>query len=896
VADESNRWAWIVEALPHAVWTTTADGRVDYVSPRFTEFTGMAADALLGWGWLDALHPDDRAASEAAWTRAIEARSEILIERRFRRADGHYRRFLCHGTPVAGAGGPRWVGTSVEVLDPIRGEGRWRAFVETLPQLIWAAAADGTIEYISAQACAYTGQTEDQLLGEGWANAIHPDDLAATGRSWFASLAGGQPHEVQHRIRRADGEYRWFTTRADPARDGDGKIIKWVGSSTDITALKQLEADLRHSTARLEVAIRSSNLSIWEYDMPDGTLETARETLTNVWESLGYDETTAPPAVAMVIHPDDQVRMGEAVAAYLAGTSESFEAEHRVLHRDGTQRWLLGRGVALRDPAGGSKAIRFVGTSVDITERKHIEEALLRAREAADAANQAKDAFLATVSHEIRTPMNAILGMTELALESAPTAEHRQQLSTVRSAARSLLGIINDLLDYSKISAGKIALDETDFALRSELADTLRALPDRGRDNGVELRCHIHPDVPDALFGDAGRVRQVVTNLVGNAFKFTSRGSIVVEVTAETSARDVVLSIQVRDTGIGIARDKQAAIFRAFEQADSSTTRRYGGTGLGLTISSQLAALMGGAVTVESELGRGSTFTFTARLGRSSRPVVGAEAAGDPAPVVAPRAGRRLSILVAEDNEFNIALLRTLLGKRGHRLHFADDGAAALRLATEATFDVVLLDLHMPTLDGFEVVREIRARERATGEHLPVIALTARSSTRDRERCLAAGMDDFVSKPIDAALFWAALDRAVGTSSGCESRSASLLDPGTVLRACDGDADIFDALCEVFRRAVPEQMAGVQRALVDHDLAGVAEAARGLHGTLAGFSATAGALALAVEDAAQRGDFDTSAARARQLDSACVSLLADLRGLTIGDLRANHARRDQDQA
>jgi PAS domain S-box-containing protein len=762
VANDSDRWRWIVEAFPHAVWTATADGRVDYVSPRFTEFTGMSAAALLGWGWLEAIHPDDRRISEAAWKQSIESCGEILIERRFRRADGEYRRFVCHGTPVLGANGaPRWVGTSVEVTDPVRGEWRWRTFMETLPQLIWVASADGTIEYISAQACAYTGLSEEELIGDGWAKAIHPADLEATGRSWLASLASQQPHEVQHRLRRGDGEYRWFTTRADPARDARGRVLKWVGSSMDITAFKELEADLRRTKDRLEVAIRSSNLSIWEYDMPDGTLERARESLTNVWESLGYDETNAPSSVMNVIHPDDQARMGEAVGSYLAGTSHAFEAEHRVLHRDGTFRWLLGRGVALRDSL--SSAVRFVGTSVDITERKRIEEALLRAREAAEAANQAKDAFLATVSHEIRTPMNAILGMTELALESAPTDEHRHQLSTVRSAARSLLAIINELLDYSKISAGKVVLDKTDFSLRAELSETLCALLERARAKGLTLEYHIHPDAPDALHGDAGRLRQVLMNLVGNALKFTPEGSVVVEVTAEPSPHDVLLTCRVRDTGIGIAPDKQPAIFRAFEQADSSTTRRYGGTGLGLTISAQLAALMEGAITVESEVGRGSTFTFTARLERSSRQVGVADRAGDARTTDGAQA-RPLDILVAEDNEFNIALLRSLLGKRGHRPHLAEDGATALRLATEAKFDVLLLDLHMPNVDGFEVVREIRARERVSGEHLPIIALTARSSSRDRERCLAAGMDDFVSKPIDAAVLWSALDRATGMS------------------------------------------------------------------------------------------------------------------------------------
>jgi PAS domain S-box-containing protein len=876
---ESSHWRRIVEALPHAVWTTDRDGVVNYVSPKFSEFTGMSPDQLLGWGWLEALHPDDRPTSEVAWARAIGTCGEILIERRFRRADGEYRRFSCHGIPVQGVDGVvGWVGTSVEVMDRVRGEWRWRTYMETLPQLIWAAAPDGTVDYMSAQACAYTGMPEAKLLGDGWTAMIHPDDREVTARL-LASIASQQPYEVQHRLRRADGEYRWFTTRAEPARDDAGRILKWVGSSTEITSFKQLEADLRHTKERLEIAIRSSNLSIWEYDMPDGQLASARESLTNVWESLGYDETNTPASVMLVIHPDDRDKMVGAVQAYLTGASPTFEAEHRILHQDGSHRWVLGRGVALREHAD-AKAVRFIGTSVDITERKRIEEDLLRAREAAEAANQAKDAFLANVSHEIRTPMNAILGMTEVALESTPTEEQRQLLSTVRSAARNLLGIINDLLDYSKITAGKVTLDKSDFCLRSEVNETLRALFERGRRKGLELGCHIHPDVPDALFGDAGRLRQVLTNLVGNALKFTAHGSVTVELTAEASPRDVMLVFKVRDTGIGIARDKRATIFRAFEQGDATTTRHYGGTGLGLTISSQLAALMDGEITVDSNLGRGSTFTFTARFERSMRAPDSSESSrGEPTA----RAERPLRILVAEDNEFNIALLRTLLGKRGHHTRFAEDGVLALRMVSESTFDVLLLDLHMPEMDGFEVVRRIREREQSTGGHLPVVAITARSSSRDREHCLAAGMDDFVTKPIDASLLWTVLDRVTGLRPSPLGTSR-LLDTSAIVRACDGDGEIFEHLCDAFRRSVPEQMASVRQALLDHDLVVLGDAARRLHGTLSTFSTTAGALASTVEDAARRDDLENSAALVGQLAPMCAALLSELRDLKLDDI------------
>jgi CheY-like chemotaxis protein len=309
------------------------------------------------------------------------------------------------------------------------------------------------------------------------------------------------------------------------------------------------------------------------------------------------------------------------------------------------------------------------------------------------------------------------------------------------------------------IAAGKLALDPVDFSLSSAITDATRALAGRAQRKGLELTSHVQLDVPDGLIGDVGRLRQVLMNLVGNALKFTGQGKVEVEVRLardEMPDDSLCLLFEVRDTGIGIAREKQADIFRAFEQADASTTRKYGGTGLGLTISSQLVALMGGEITVESEPGQGSTFGFTARFGRSSRvefgaPVTSAGSPSDEPALVVHRneaawrrlptvgARRTLRFLVAEDNELNVSLLRELLSHGGHRARFASDGRAALTLVASGPFDVLLLDLHMPEMDGFEVVRIIRENERTTGKHLPIIALTARSSSRDRGRCSLPG-------------------------------------------------------------------------------------------------------------------------------------------------------------
>ena len=505
-------------------------------------------------------------------------------------------------------------------------------------------------------------------------------------------------------------------------------------------------------------------------------------------------------------------------------------------------------------------------------------------------------------------------------------------------------------------------LDESDFSLRAALGDTLRALAERAHRKGLELICQVRPEVPDTLFGDAGRLRQVLMNLVGNAIKFTARGEVEIDVTSGAPVGDMVpLIFTVRDTGIGIAREKQAAIFRAFEQEDSSTTRKYGGTGLGLTISAQLATLMGGGITVESEPGRGSTFGFTARFARSSRPELAAltvsselledlrvlvvddnetnrrileewltnwrmrpttvgDAASalqalaraqetgapyalvlldgrmpdsdgivlagqirerfpasstrlillssDDSPLLAarsreaaiqacllkpvqhselleaiwavmntavdaappPAAGTTrarapafvarpaLRILVAEDNELNTALLQELLTQSGHRVQFANNGRDALALATAGSFDLLLLDLHMPEMDGFEVVQAIRTSESSTGKHLPIVALTARSSSRDRDRCLAAGMDDFLSKPIEADALSIAIDRMAAAFPPARVRDSRLLDPSAILRACGGRPATLERLREVFQQSLPGHLARVRSALGDRDL------------------------------------------------------------------------------
>jgi PAS domain S-box-containing protein len=473
--------------------------------------------------------------------------------------------------------------------------------------------------------------------------------------------------------------------------------------------------------------------------------------VTPGWRSiLGYSpERLVGTRYLALVHPDDAARAQDELARLRGMGLETTNLEIRLRARDGSYRWVLWN---LR---GDPESERLYALGYDITERRLVEDELIHAREEALQASQEKSRFLANMSHEIRTPMNGILGMTALALSTDLTAEQRDYLLAVQQSGESLLAIINDILDISKIEARRMVLAPAPFELSAMIDDVIVPAMPRAREKGLALTVAIAPGVPRYVIGDVGRTAQILRNLITNAVKFTEQGSVRLDV----SMRDGEIQFAVADTGPGIPAGAHQRIFEPFRQSDDSATRRYGGTGLGLSISRELATLMRGRLSVESDVGVGSTFTCVLPLPASDASAL--PAAGTPDDASAHTA-LSLHVLLAEDNVVNARVATRMLQKLGCTVTVADTGRRVLDLVESAGPDVVLMDVQMPELDGLETTRELRLRERELGRpRLPIIAVTANAMKGDEERCREAGMDGYVAKPINVGALERELRRVV---------------------------------------------------------------------------------------------------------------------------------------
>jgi PAS domain S-box-containing protein len=901
-----------LESAANAIVITDACGSIQWVNSAFTKLTGYLPEEAVGQNpRILKSGKQDESFYKNLW-KTINAGKVWAGEIINRRKDGQQYIEEMTISPVRSLTGEitNYVAVKQDVTERRRiesalqqSEEQFRELAENIPEIFFVLALNPVcMVFLSPSYERITGNSRQAVYEnpESWKEAVRKEDRELVDIS-YAQAMQGKGFDIEYRIERPDSSIRDLHTRAFPVLDAEGKAMRIVGLAEDITKSKLAEMAQRESEEKIRLLLESTAEAIYGIDLR-GECTFCN---TACVRTLGYES----PAELLGKNMHDTIHHSHPDGSpYPVQTCLIFRAFQEGIgsHVDTEVLWRKNRSCFSAEYWSypilqQGKPIGSVVTFLDITDRKKAEAELRNAKEAAEVANRAKSEFLANMSHEIRTPMNGIIGMTDLALETELTAEQAEYLHMVKGSADALLILLNDILDFSKMEAGKLEMDNLCFDLRKSLGDVVRTLALKAQQKGLEFIFDVSPDVPVSVVGDPARLRQILVNLVGNAIKFTKEGEIEVDVRIQSQSDiGATLLFSIRDDGIGIPADIQDKIFGAFSQADASTTRKYGGTGLGLTISRQLVGLMGGELRVESEVGKGSTFYFTIRVGlgvpaspvesrdvnrlagvpilivddnatnrriledsatswkmkptmvdsgaAAIRALQHAQASGAQLPLLltdghmpemdgfglverihedlslsqvriviltsggkrgdaarcqklgvaaylskpfdrlelrevllrvlsgdSAKAGKRelvtrytvreqqrsLSFLVAEDDRVNQRLITRVLEKGGHNVVLAENGRDAVEASEKQRFDVILMDGQMPVMDGFEATRRIRENEKANGGHTPIIALTALAMKGDEERCLASGMDGYVTKPIKLDELFSVVEKVI---------------------------------------------------------------------------------------------------------------------------------------
>jgi PAS domain S-box-containing protein len=673
-------------------------------------------------------------------------------------------------------------------------EQRYRSLVRAASQVVWITDPDGGVVGFPDFPQG-TDLVKNDLEAWNWLQVVHPDDRDRVAAAWRQALVTQTPFEIEYRFQFRKGQYGIAHVQGLPVYDDQGKVVEWVGTHADVTDRRRTEEDLRRTVERLELLSQIS-AQLLAADQPRDIIESLCH---RVIDYLGFDVFISymvddqsgrlhldyhhgvPPES---IHKNEWLQYKQSVAGRVAVDGHTIVAERilddpdpslDLLRADNIRAYAchplmnqgrvvgtLGFGTRHKDTFTDDERslMAIVANQVAVAVQRLLLLKSLEQRAAeSQAANIAKSQFLATISHEVRTPLNVILGTSDLAGSEPLSPSVRGYMKTIHDSGDMLLALLNDILDFSRVEVGKFTLHPVPFHLRSVLANAINGFSDRAQEKALALTCDIAADIPDHLLGDSVRLQQIVTNLVGNALKFTSKGHVDVHATLDAATpHGVRIRVAVSDTGVGIAPEDQRRIFTPFTQVDSSTTRLFGGTGLGLAIAASLVSLMDGQIGVTSELGQGSTFWFTALFAlpaETSAVSDGFVSKSAPLalPVTAtslatPPAARSLYVLLVEDTPANQKLVQRILQKRGHRVDLAGNGAEAVELVKRNGYDAVLMDIQMPVMDGLCATRTIRRLNGASTTRVPIIAMTAYATKNDEDRCMAAGMDAFLAKPI----------------------------------------------------------------------------------------------------------------------------------------------------